>query len=131
MVTGLYGSANPVDICFRLCVQGVENWMGQFHPQELVLLISDDFQQKDVKAELRKSFRQLRKRFRRPVTSFVWRLHDEMYFGNSKDSIGIQLADLCGYFIAKHLEGDDDPAAEGFYELIKDCIVFSHVAPQP
>lgn len=26
-----------------------------------------------------------------------------MYFGSSKDSIGIQLADLCGYFIANIL----------------------------
>ncbi len=36
----------------------------------------------------------------------LWYVHDDMYFGSSKDSVGIQLADLCGYFIAKHLEGD-------------------------
>jgi hypothetical protein len=54
-------------------------------------------------------------------------LHDDMYFGSSKDSIGVQLADLCGYFIAKHLEGD--AAGEGFYDIIKDRIVYSKLEP--
>jgi hypothetical protein len=50
-----------------------------------------------------------------------------MYFGNSVDSIGIQIADLCAYFIRKHLDGD--AVAEGFYNIIKDCIVDYKVEP--
>jgi Protein of unknown function (DUF3800) len=53
--------------------------------------------------------------------------HDDMYFGDSKYSIGIQLADLCAFFIAKHLE--KKPEAEGFYGLISSQIVFSKAHP--
>ena len=55
----MYGSAIPVDICFRLCVQGIESWAGQHirlpvatdsqesqDAQPLVVLICDDFQDK-------------------------------------------------------------------------------------
>ena len=51
-----------------------------------------------------------------------------MYFGDSKFSLGIQLADLCAFFIAKHLE--KNTAAEGFYQMIADKIVFSKTYPE-
>jgi len=53
--------------------------------------------------------------------------HDDMYFGDSRFSIGIQLADLCAYFIARHLEGDLE--IQGFYEMVSPHIVFSQVHP--
>ena len=128
----LYGSADPMDICFRICMQGIEKWMGEHHPKDFALLIVDDCESKDIKKTLRKSFRQFREKLNRkpePIDLLCpLHLHDDMYFGNSKDSIGIQLADLCGYFISKHLRGND-VAAEGFYEIIKDCIVYQKVEP--
>jgi hypothetical protein len=51
-----------------------------------------------------------------------------MYFGSSKDSVGIQLADLCAYFVAKHLE-NNDPEAESFYQIFSELIVHSEIAP--
>jgi hypothetical protein len=48
-------------------------------------------------------------------------VHDDMYFGDSKFSIGIQIADLCSYFIAGHLEGDSEK--EHFYKLIDPQII--------
>jgi hypothetical protein len=50
-----------------------------------------------------------------------------MYFGSSRDSIGIQLADLCGYFISQHLQ--NKPEAECFYKEVEQRIFFSEVKP--
>jgi len=125
---GLYASANPLDICFRVCMEGIAKRMKeQPDGREFAMLIADN-SNKDSKV-LRESFYAFRKEMRGPglepfPTPY---LHDDMYFGDSKYSIGIQLADLCGYFIAKHLQ--NDPAGEGFYQLIKDRIVYSRVEP--
>jgi hypothetical protein len=44
-----------------------------------------------------------------------------MYFGDSKYSIGIQIADLCSYFIARRLAGDSE--TEHFYKMIEPQII--------
>ncbi|HEY4839234.1 MAG TPA: DUF3800 domain-containing protein [Candidatus Acidoferrales bacterium] len=138
-----YGSADPVDCCFRSCMSGIDQWLRQqptmndnAYVLQLGLLIVDDYQDGKLKNQLRNSFRRFRKQLRPPTARFMsnefekgpWQLHDAMYFGNSKDSIGLQLADLCGYFIARHLQGF--APSEGFYDLIKDQIVFSKLEPE-
>jgi len=138
----LYGSADPVDFCFRSCMKGIDQWLKQqptatdsSYVLQLGLLIVDDYQDGKLKNQLRNSFRQFRKQLRPPTARFMnaqfdtgpWQLHDAMYFGNSKDSIGLQLADLCGYFIAKSLQGDT--ATKGFYDIIKGQIAYSKVEP--
>jgi hypothetical protein len=50
-----------------------------------------------------------------------------MYFGDSRHSLGIQLADLCSYFIARHLDGDVE--IRGFYDLISPHIVSANTHP--
>jgi hypothetical protein len=149
----VYASADPIDICFRLCVEGIEAWAEEqpaaiieiqqqgnerlgFKPlttQEdfapVVVLISDDYGQNGIKNAIRKSFRELRSKVR-PSKLFgkTWFLHDDLYFGNSKDSIGIQLADLCAYLIRKHLEGDEVDTL-GFYMFIQGHIAHSRIEP--
>ena len=94
---------------------------------ELAILIADDGDKK-VKTDLKQSFRQLRRQIRPPdYDPKLWYVHDDMYFGSSKGSVGIQLADLCAYFIAKHLEGD--VAIDGFYQIIAPQISNSRVQP--
>lgn len=121
----MWASASPIDICFRICAEAIEQWLTTDGKEEFALLIADDFE-KQQKAELKKSFRQLRKPIRPPQWTLpkLEHVHDAMYFGDSKDSIGIQLADLCSYFILKHLEGGDR-AAEGFYNILAPQIVYS------
>jgi Protein of unknown function (DUF3800) len=139
-----YRSANAQDMAFRSCVKGIQNWMselamenlkksdiaaGQAWESPLALLIADDGNKKN-NAEMQKSFRELRKRLRVPK-NFGFdsaHFHDDMYFGDSKFSLGIQLADLCAFFIAKHLEKRAD--AEGFYQMISSRIVFSKTHPE-
>jgi hypothetical protein len=123
----IWGTANPVDVCFRLCMDGIVEQMKCELNGGFALLIADQ-STKDWKP-MRESFREFRRRMARPgrepfPTPYV---HDDMYFGDSKFSIGIQLADLCGFFIAKHLQ--NDARGEGFYNLIKDRIVYSRVEP--
>jgi len=126
-----YGSALPIDVAFRLCIPAISDLMQKERQErslEYALLIADDTD-KDKRTSIKKSFRQLRRQLRPPNwDAGIWYLHDDMYFGSSKDSIGIQLADLCSYFIAKHLEKTDENA-EVFYQMFRENIVFSKVEP--
>lgn len=145
----VYASADPLDISFRICGRGIQSWiegaiadrakdkksaefmvaMLEGWLEELVVLIVDDCDPKQ-KNVLRKSFLSLR-RSRITASSSsgpLFHFHDDMYFGDSRYSIGIQLADLCSYFIARHLDGDVE--TQGFYEMIEPYIVFSETHPE-
>jgi hypothetical protein len=122
-----YGSADSTDMCFRMCLDGVVSWLRK--NSQMALLILDDFENRDLKNKLHISFRrQRRKIWEQDSDDHQWHLHDAMYFGSSAESVGLQLADLCGYFIAKHLR--NDPDTEGFYGIIKDRIVYEKVEPE-
>lgn len=145
----IYGSADPLDIAFRICAEGVDYWINEqlkarFQESQarhgenanredllcdfMAILIADDCDGKS-KASIQRSFRNLRKRYRSiDYQSKLRNVHDDMYFGQSKWSLGIQLADLCSYFIAKHL--DQDVASEGFYKQIEPHIVYSRIEPK-
>ena len=126
----IYGSASPLDICFRICAKGIHDWTTKNAAKETVLLIADQGDKANM-ASFRNSFRDLRKRMGPPEwDTGLFQLHDAIYFGDSRDSVGIRLADSCSYFIAKHLE--QSAAAEGFYNIIKDQLVYSRVEePEP
>jgi hypothetical protein len=133
---GSYFSANARDVAFRRCVLGVEEWMSksaiarmaelsESGSQFSTLFIMDETAQGDKATQLllQRSFRSLRPCFRvsGPDNTRLTFVHDDMYFGDSRYSIGIQIADLCSYFIAKHLCGHVD--SEGFYKMIEPHIV--------
>lgn len=124
-----YGSAEPADIAFRICAKGVNKWIESNDPEQVAVLIADDSDKK-TKDHLLKSFRYLRERFRPPEFTFgpLDHIHDGMYFGSSIDSIGLQVADLCTYFIGRHLIGDTE--TEDRYNIIKDQIFYSERAPE-
>jgi hypothetical protein len=148
----VYASADPLDICFRLCVDNIQGWMydriwkqakaknnsaeitgGKLlmggYLEELIILIVDDCEPK-IKNILLKSFRTLRPRKpEKKPSGPLFHFHDDMYFGDSRYSLGIQLADLCSYFIARHLEGDTE--IEGFYKMIEPYIEHSKIEPGP
>jgi hypothetical protein len=150
----VYGGTNALDICFRACVKGVVTYIEQNHPSTFALLISDYYKDEKIRDFLHNSFLDFRKRFRPtlpdleitheittsenntfinvvhtvPPTEMPY-LHDDMYFGDSRYSVGIQLADLCGYVIAKHLAADPDPDLQRFYELIEPQVMYSRIEP--
>lgn len=124
-----YGSAEPTDIAFRTCAKGVNKWIESNDPEQVAVLIADDSDKK-TKEHLLKSFRFLRQRFRPPEFTFgpLDHIHDGMYFGSSMDSIGLQVADLCTYFIGRHLMGDTE--TEDRYNIIRDQIFYSERIPK-
>jgi hypothetical protein len=149
-----YGSADPADIAFRTCLKGVDSWVdkriearalvaaddkpreGEIDPifrplldgflEELVLVVVDECDPK-MKSTLQKSFRQFRGDRKARTDMAITPFHDDMYFGGSRYSIGIQLADLCSYFICRHLQGDE--SVEGFYNWIDPHIKFFEIYP--
>lgn len=123
-----YATANPVDMAFRLCLKLIEAWFQENRPGNEALLISDDGD-KAVKNAMMNTFHVLRK----PVVSSppqrgeLSHLHDDMYFGASKFSKGIQLADLCALLIGRHLAGYAD--TEDLYKKLSEHIVASTIKP--
>lgn len=150
----IYASADPLDISFRICVEGIQEWgvqdinnritaklgediqnytLERMTPhvvdgilEELVILIVDECDKKP-KETLQRSYRALRPSRILAKDKPFSHLHDDMYFGDSRYSIGIQLADLCSYFIARHLTGDTE--TKSFYEMIHPHIVHSQIHP--
>jgi hypothetical protein len=151
----IYGSADPLDMSFRMCCHGIESWKvreimkraGITQPHnltpeeigtktlnagfltELVMLIVDDCDRREIKQTLIESYRQLRptREAKNITTSQLFHFHDDLYFGDSRYSIGIQLADLCAYFIGRHLAGDVE--IDGFYQKIEPHIVAAELHP--
>lgn len=143
----VFGSADPLDIAFRICLREIdrvvrdrafaedakneEEEIRQWF-EALVLLIVDECpnKQRDM---LQNSFRNLR----HPLPSMsknilpgqrLMHFHDDVFFGDSRYSAGIQLADLCSYFIARHLQGDEE--IRPFYELIEPHIAYGQFYPE-
>ena len=147
----IYSSANPIDMTFRMCALGVQEWMGKQLQRQFVayqatntppehvrfddvaLFILDDFEgNKPLKLALQQAFRQMRKPIRPPNFQSLSQIEyalDDVYFGDSKFSVGLQLADACSYFIGKHLGGD--AAVDRFYARIEPHIVYSQIEPAP
>lgn len=127
----LYSSADALDMCFQICMNGVEQIMKALGPTELALMIVDDTDDKELKKKIKQSFRKNRQHIKSAIfpVGLAWHLHEDLYFGDSKESVGIQMADACAFFIRKHLEGKDS-AAEGFYQIIEPCIKHGEVEPK-
>jgi Protein of unknown function (DUF3800) len=137
----VFGSADPLDVAFRICFQEINEWIvkeifttsGDSEDEQiekwmsgLVLLIVDDCEKKH-REMLQNSFRNLRHplpsvRKNKSVGERFVHFHDDVFFGDSRYSVGIQIADLCSYFIARHLQGDEEIAP--FYNLILPHIAY-------
>jgi Protein of unknown function (DUF3800) len=101
------GSAKPFDVAFRMCALGIEEWARSKHPKhpesiildyrDFFLCVMDDTSNKELKNQLRTSYRCLRAKHPFiPVTNNrLWHAHDDLYFGDSRESVGLQMVDLC------------------------------------
>jgi hypothetical protein len=127
LLGSIYGAANLIDVAFRICLLGIQGWMEKNASDERCLLISDDYGNKEIKKSIREAFRRLRVRFRPP--QYAWGnlelFHDAIAFCDSRDSVGVQAADMCSYFIGRHLQQDTD--SEWCYDLFKTRIPYGGV----
>jgi hypothetical protein len=128
-----WASADARDVAFHVCVLGIDAWIKKRHSAryaddgtviidglDLAMLILDDVSEEQLKSRLRKTFRTLRARHvgGRSEPSLTYRFHDGMFFSDSRDSVGIQISDLCGYFLSRHLRGDEDSRATKFIQTV-------------
>lgn len=142
LLSSPFRSSAPVDVAFNMCALGVDQWLRGVPPpavphtpyggsEALCVMVVDDTDDKNLKQMLKRSFRSLRKRMHVPVAKMsenrLWYVHDDMYFGDSKDSVGIQIADVCNYFMMRKLRGEDDGE---FYEAIKPSAICAQVEPE-
>lgn len=115
-----------IDTAFRQCLPKIETWMNERDSiAEMCLLIvddSDEAKNRAVRDQLQKSYREMRPRLRPPAMTRgqLTRFHDGMLFSDSRDSVGIQLADLCAYFICRHLRGEEK--GDEFYAMFSAAI---------
>ena len=78
------GGADPIDVAFRMCARGIEQWMSVNDEHGLGLFIMDDTKDKELKNALTKSFQLLRSPLRPPHwAGDLYHIHDDMYFGDS------------------------------------------------
>ncbi len=125
-----FGGASPLDVAFRMCALGIEKQVARPGGEELCLFIMDDTKDARLKNQLKCSFSSLRKRFGPPTwnSGRLWSVHDDMYFGASKDSVGIQIADLCNYFVARKLKMNG--GEHSFYDIFSDRVICSKIEPE-
>ena len=133
----LHGTENapphPLAAAFEAWAPGAQKWFRENAPKDIGLIISDDTGDKRAKTGVRKAFRQCRKRLRVGSTWDVDRglldnFMDDIYFGDSADSIGIQMADVCGFFICRHLCRRED--SEHLYKMIENNIYYEKLIPE-
>jgi hypothetical protein len=119
------GGGELVDVLFRMCLSSLDQWArrpaermleagGQsLHTLDrwlnnMCLVIVDEDTNRGPKEVLRKSFRQFRSRLHNSWEGDQARhsfLHDAMFFGDSTESVALQIADACCYVMRRHLEG--------------------------
>ena len=59
----IYSTANPIDIAFRLCVEGIEQWMCEHDANNMAILIADEGEAK-AKNAIKNAFRLYRRKVR-------------------------------------------------------------------
>ena len=140
-----FSTMRPLNVAFHLCLLGVEDWAVANHPnphidalttstlidwKDTYLCVLDDCSDKDLKANLRKSYRSLRSKhpFTTPQKNRLWHAHDDMFFADSTDCLGIQIADLCNFVVRLSIEGKDEP--QNFYEMISRQVICVQSEPE-
>lgn len=119
--TSHYGDAHPITVAFRVCAEELERWFDlHTDTHERGLVIADDTRDLDAKQAIKRSFRQYRRRLGPALNAergLMAHFLDDMYFGDSSDSVGLQIADLCAFFVTRHLNHKED--TEYFFRMIE------------
>src|SRR5271156_1192891 len=141
----LFETANPLVAAFKLCLLGVEKWALSRHARDDMgyqvdysdqyLLIADDTKDQDLKKRLRNSYKLLRaaRPYAGQSNNRLWHAHDAMFFADSTDSVGIQLADLCTYIMHRRLMKRNPSAkdkSDRFYDMFSTQAICAKPEPE-
>ncbi len=99
------------------------------------VLIADETNNQELKKGFRNSYRLLRavRPYLRNAQNRLWHAHDAMYFGDSKESVGIQLADLCAYFVQRRLSRtniQNKDEGDLFYDMFAEQVTCAKPEPE-
>ena len=99
------------------------------------LLIVDETKDQELKKRLRNSYRLLRaaRPYAGKAPNRLWHAHDAMFFGNSRDSVGIQLADLCTYFMQRQLlkrDAHTEDESDEFFRMFSSQAICAKPEPE-
>jgi hypothetical protein len=106
----------------EICAGYVESWIRRrTRGRDVAMLISDVVHSDDKREE--KLIKRYLMRYRKwpmfvthgPVLEHVV---DTIHFADSKESIGLQIADACAYFIKRHYMNESDSDSEPLYQII-------------
>ena len=142
IATSPFSLVRPLHVALHMCLLGIEDWATGNHPnysggstkqidwKDSYLCILDDCDDKALKEQFRKTYRTLRVKhpFVPPNTNRLWHGHDDMFFADSKDCLGIQISDICNYFVRRHLAGDADE--QKFYDIFADQVICAKPEPE-
>ena len=105
--------------------------MSSIGQKALCLIVMDETKDGALKNQLKRSFNAVRGRLStlHETGRRLWHIHDDMYFGDSRDSVGIQIADLCNYFVARKLKMRMVDT-ENFYDIFSERVVCSKAEPE-
>jgi hypothetical protein len=127
-----YSTAQPTNVAFRLCMEGLHKWFTETQqPHDVGILICDEMNP-NVKKEMQQAYRAFRNNHKRgksflEISDIRDYLHDDLYFGDSAYSVGLQLADMCAFLIRHHLGKRED--TEYLYKKIEHKIYFAKSEP--
>ena len=128
-----HGSAPPLDAAFRMCAKQMQFRLRGLGKSEgdFGILVCDNGDGK-IRDQLQSSFHALRQRMRPPEMRWgeLSNIHDDMYFGSSKYSVGIQIADLGAWLVNRRLtrtSGEDEPNV--IYDMLKSQLHCAKVQP--
>jgi hypothetical protein len=127
------GASGAYDMALVFCLRSVHTYVYTRLPKERVLWIADKSGYDSVSREAQQFIQWVAENEpgalnsgvedMKPQTSLV----DTVYFGDSKLSAALQLADVCCSAITLHLQ--KDPRATTYYRLIEPQIVESNPVP--
>jgi hypothetical protein len=126
---GCFGNADPITVGFRMCLDAIRGWMFINAPGEMCIPVFDN-----VSSDLRKQLQEAFRACRKPLNTMEgskgkWdHVVDDLYFGDSAYSVGIQAADVCAFFINRHLHEKKD--TEDLYRLLEPHIAYGEVVPR-
>jgi hypothetical protein len=143
MASSPFSIMKPLHAAFHMCLLGIENWARANHSfgrdvnagvllnwEDTYLCILDDCSDKALKADYKSTYRSLRTKrpFFEIARNRLWHAHDDMFFADSSDCLGIQISDLCNYFVRMHLEGIAEP--QNFYQMISKQAICAKPEPE-
>ena len=126
-------AAKPYDVAFVFCLRSVHTFVYTVIPKERVLWIADKNGYERVTRQAHQFIQGLAENNPEGMNSGVENMKpqesivDTIYFGDSKQSAALQLADVCCSAITLHLR--KDPRARPYYSLLEPRIVASNPVP--